>query len=82
MDTKNKDKQNLIISLDRQIIEKVRLLAARRSTSINDLVVRQIEILAGEEGAYERAERLAMTLLDQGFHLGGSRASRDEFYGR
>jgi hypothetical protein len=41
----------------------------------------QIEILIGEEEAYERAERQAMTLLDQGFHLGGTiRVSRDELH--
>jgi hypothetical protein len=43
----------------------------------------QIEILVGEEEAYERAERQAAALLDQGFHLGGViRVSRDEWHER
>jgi GrpB-like predicted nucleotidyltransferase (UPF0157 family) len=60
-----------------------KILAARRSTSISGLVANQIEILVGEEEAYERAERQAMSLLEQGFHLGGViRASRDELHER
>src|ERR1700731_2956020 len=61
--TKNKGKQNLTISLDRQTIQKAKIIAARRSTSISDLITRQIEILVGEEGYYEQAKRQAMTLL-------------------
>ena len=80
---KENGKQNLTISLDRQTIRKAKIVAAKRSTSISGLVTRQIEILVGEEEAYERAERQAMSLLDQGFHLGGViRASRDELHER
>lgn len=82
-DEKVEGKQNLTISLDRQTIRMAKILAARRSTSISGLLARQIEILVGEEEAYERAERQAMSLLDQGFHLGGViRASRDELHER
>jgi hypothetical protein len=81
--TKHNGKQNLTISLDRQTIQKAKIVAARRSTSISGLLARQIEILVGEEEAYERAERQAVTLLDQGFHLGGViQASRDELHER
>lgn len=81
--TKDNGKQNLTLSLDRQTIRMAKILAARRSTSISGLLARQIEILVGEEEAYERAERQAMSLLDQGFHLGGViRASRDELHER
>jgi len=81
--TKDKRKQNLTISLERQIIQKAKIVAARRSTSISGLLARQIEILVGEEEAYERAERQAKALLDQGFHLGGAiRVSRDELHER
>jgi hypothetical protein len=80
---KERGKQNLTISLDRETIRMARILAARRSTSISGLLARQIEILIGEEEAYERAERQALSLLDQGFHLGGViRASRDEWHER
>ena len=80
---KDRGKQNLTISLDKQTIRKAKIVAAKRSTSISGLLALQIEILVGEEEAYERAERQAMSLLDQGFHLGGViRASRDELHER
>jgi uncharacterized protein YigA (DUF484 family) len=80
---KRDGKQNVTISLDRKTIQKARIVAARRSTSISGLLAQQIEILVGEEEAYERAERQAMALLDRGFHLGGViRASRDELHER
>jgi hypothetical protein len=80
---KNTEKYNVTISLDRKTIQKAKIFAARHSTSISGLLARQIEILVGEEEAYERAERLAMTLLDEGFHLGGViRVSRDNLHER
>jgi hypothetical protein len=76
-------KQNLTVSLPQQTIRKAKVLAARRGSSISGLLAEQIEILVGEEEAYERAERQAMALLDQGFHLGGIiRSSRDEWHER
>jgi len=81
--SKAKAKQNLTISLDRQTIQKAKSVAARRSTSISGLLARQIELLVGEEEAYERAKRQALALLDQGFDLGGKGpVSRDELHKR
>jgi hypothetical protein len=81
--TRDGGKQNVTVSLDRQTVRKAKIIAARRSTSISGLLARQIEVLVGEEEAYERAERRAMTLLDQGFHLGGIiQTSRDELHER
>jgi hypothetical protein len=76
-------KQNVTISLDRQTIRKAKIVAARRATSISGLLARQIEILVGEEEAYERAERQAVALLDMGFHLGGEvPVTREELHER
>ena len=80
---RNGEKQNVTISLNRQVLKKIRILAARRDTSISGLLAQEIEFLVGNEEAYERAERQAMALLDQGFHIGGViRASRDEWHER
>ena len=81
--TNGNEKYNVTISLDRKTIQKAEVFAARHSTSISGLLAQQIENLVGEEEAYERAERLAMTLLDEGFHLGGTiRASREDLHER
>jgi len=71
------------LSLNRQTLRKAKVLAARRATSISGLLAEQIEILVGDEEAYERAQRQATTLLDQGFHLGGViRSNRDDLHER
>jgi hypothetical protein len=64
-------KQNVTVSLDRQMIRKAKILAARRDTSISGLLAAQIEALVGEDEAYEQARRQALALLDHGYHLGG-----------
>jgi hypothetical protein len=80
---KSNRKQKVTIRLDRQTFHKAKIIAAQRSTSISGLLAHQIEMLLGEEEAYERAERQARALLDQGFHLGGViRATRDESHER
>jgi hypothetical protein len=76
-------KQNLTVKLDRQTIRKAKLLAARQSTSISELVAHQIDVLVGENDSYEQAKRRAFELLDRGFDLGGGiRVSRDELHER
>lgn len=81
--SRNQQKQNVTISLTREVLKKARILAARRETSISGLLAQQVQSLVGEEEAYERAERQATALLEKGFHLGGIiRAGRDELHER
>lgn len=64
-------KQNVTVSLDRETLQKARVLAARRATSISGLLAEQIAAIVGEDDAYERAKREALTLMKKGLHLGG-----------
>jgi hypothetical protein len=83
MPSSRDSKQNVTISLSKQVLKKARILAARRETSISGLLAQEITTLVDNEDAYERAERQALSLLDQGFHLGGViRASRDDWHDR
>ena len=78
-----KKKQNVTISLSPDTIQKARVLAAQRSTSISGLLAEQIESLVGEEEAYERSQRAALALLKNGFHLGGIiTGDRDDWHER
>ena len=78
-----KNKQNVTISLNSDTIQKAKVLAAQRSTSISRLLAEQIESLVGQEEAYERSQRVATALLKKGFHLGGNiAANRDELHER
>ncbi|MBI1740827.1 MAG: hypothetical protein HY233_03280 [Acidobacteriales bacterium] len=73
----------MTVRLCRDTIRKARLLAARRGTSISRLVAEQIDLLVARDDAHEPAKRQALSLLDQGFHLGDViRVSRDELHER
>jgi hypothetical protein len=81
--SKGSDKQNVTVSLSRRVLKKARILAARRETSISGLLAQEIEALVGAEEAYERAEREALAVLDQGFHLSGViKVTREELHER
>lgn len=80
--TTNK-KQNVTVSLDRQILKKARVLAARLDTSISGLLAQQIENLVSEDEAYQQAKCNAIARLQRGFHMGGViTATRDELHER
>ena len=76
-------KQNVTVSLSTQTIQKAKVLAAKRSTSISGLLEEQIETLVGQEEAYENSLRRALSLMDRGFRLGGAPlAPRDALHER
>jgi hypothetical protein len=64
------EKQNITLRLSKQTIHKARILAAKRSTSINGLLTSQIEVPAKSEDDYERAMDRAFARMKKGFHLG------------
>jgi len=74
--------QNLTIRLAVAVVKKARIVAAKRGTSISALVASKIEEIAGDDDAYETAKRRAVRLLDRGFHLGGSAATRGALHER
>ncbi|MGH9817598.1 MAG: hypothetical protein ACRD6I_16110 [Candidatus Acidiferrales bacterium] len=78
-----KSRQNVTVSLPREIIRKAKILAARRETSISGLLAEQIEALISQDEAYTRAMRDALALLEKGFHMGGfERVDRGELHDR
>ena len=57
-------------SYNKVILQKVKLLAVKRGTSVSGLMTQVLkEIVAGEEG-YQDARRDHLALLDQGVDLG------------
>jgi len=76
-------KQNVTISLSTQILQKAKILAAKRSTSISGLLAGQVEALVNEDDAYERAAASAIARMERGHHMGGGQmVSRDELHER
>lgn len=64
------EKQNITLRLSKQTIQKARVLAAQRSTSISGLLTSQIEQIAAGDDEYERAMDRAFARMKKGFHLG------------
>lgn len=76
-------KQNVTVSLSVNTIQKARILAAKRSTSISGMLAEQIETLVNNDDAMERAAESAIARMERGLHLGGGRlSSRDELHER
>ncbi len=56
-------KQNLTVRLDRETIRKAKILAAKRGTSISELVSKAIAELVADGEAFEAAARRAVAFL-------------------
>ena len=62
--------RNLTLRLDADLYKSIKVLAARRDTSISALVTDTISDLVEEETGYARARARALDLLAEGFDLG------------
>lgn len=74
--------QNLTVTLNRDLIRKLRVLAAKRDTSVSGLLREELERLVERSDQYERAMRRAIAALSRGYHLGGAPARREELHDR
>lgn len=76
-------RQNITLRLDKELIRKAKVLAAQQGTSVSALLTHYLTKILEDEEAYEAAQRHALSLLDQGFYLGGKIPSaRDEWHER
>lgn len=76
-------KQNITLSLDKDLIRKARILAAERATSISKMIGDELAHVVEQAERFERARRRALIDLDAGFHLGGQGSvPRDELHER
>jgi predicted transcriptional regulator len=76
-------RRNITVTLDEDLIRKVRMLAARRNRSISALLREELSRLVAEDEAYAAARRAALERLRRGAHLGGGPLpARDELHER
>jgi len=64
-------KQNITLSIDKEIIRKGKVIAAQKDTSISKMLGDKLKEIVEREGQYEAAKRGATQALKEGFHLGG-----------
>jgi hypothetical protein len=77
--------QNITLSLPKDILLKVKLLAVRRQTSVSGLLASELEKLVRQEEAYESAKERNLLLLKEGMELGTYgviHINRDELHER
>lgn len=64
------EKQNITLSIPKDVLQKIKLIAVKQGTSVSSLMARVLEeIVTGEEG-YQAARRRHLALLEQGVDLG------------
>jgi hypothetical protein len=76
-------KQNITLSIDKNLIRKAKIMAAQKQTSISRMLSRELEKMVQKAERYEWAEKRAVANLGKGFHLGGKKmVSREELHER
>lgn len=77
--------QNITLSLPKEILLKVKLLAVKRQTSVSGLLTQTLEKLVREEEAYAHAQLRHLQWLEEASDLGTNgriSTTRDELHER
>jgi predicted transcriptional regulator len=77
------DTQNITLSLPKSVLRRIKILAARRQSSVSRLLTQAAEDMLAEETEYEAARKRQTRLMEKGFNLGFRKpTSRDELHDR
>ncbi len=76
-------KQNITVSLEKEQLKKIKILAAKKDTSVTKLLADQLAKVLAEEDDYEAAKKRALARMKKGYRLGGRILwTRDELHER
>jgi len=76
-------KQNITLSIEKDLIRKAKVLAAKKEIFISKLLSGELARILSDEDLYESARKRATARLKKGFHLGGKiLANREELHER
>jgi hypothetical protein len=76
-------KQNITLSIDKDLIKKSKIIAAQRETSVSKMLSDELERLVKRSEQYDLAKTKAFAVLEKGFHFGGKMTvSREELHER
>jgi hypothetical protein len=76
------EKQNITLSLEKGLLQKARILAAKRSISVSRLLSEELTRIVQEVDSFDQARQAALNDLEQGFYLGGEPAKREDLHER
>jgi hypothetical protein len=71
---------NLTISVDDRLVERARKIAQSQGVSLQDLIRKFLEGVAGRQSPQSAADELLGLMADRGGHSGGRRLTRDDAY--
>lgn len=75
--------KNLTLTVDEELLEKVKLVAARQRTSVNAMVRSFFQSVAAKEQAKDEAREALLRLArEQQGDMGTQKWSREALYGR
>jgi hypothetical protein len=76
-------KQNITISLDKELIQIGKVIAAQKGTSLNQMLRQELEKIILNIRQYDMAKQKAIAAMKEGFYSGMDRyPSRDELHER
>jgi len=76
-------KQNITLSIEKDLIKNAKILAAKRQTSISRMLGEELQKLIEDSNKYKLAKKQALNYISRGFHLGGKiTVSREELHER
>lgn len=67
--------QNITLSLPKNTLQKIKVLAVQRHSSVSRLLTEAIEKILREETSYEESRARQTALMKQGFDLGFHKAA-------
>ena len=76
-------KQNITLSIEKELIKKGRILAVKKETSVSKMLGDMLAEMINQDDQYEAAKRNALQILNKGFHMGGGiHWKREDHYDR
>lgn len=76
-------KQNITLSIDKELIQKGKIIAAKKNTSVSRMIADVLKEITEKEERYEAARKKALQDLNKGFHMGGKiNWRREDLYER
>jgi hypothetical protein len=64
-------KQNITLSIEKELIKKGKIIAARKDSSISKMMSDLLKEIVDQDDRFVAAKRNALNILKKGFHLGG-----------
>jgi len=76
-------KQNITLSIEKELIKKGKIIAARKEISVSKMMGNLLREIVDQHDRYEAAKRNALAMMKKGLHLGGRiNWKREDLYER